>query len=634
MEYKEKEEIREDKGYLVVEKTPGGIPRILYADGKACAMTGLSWEELSQTDPGKVTAGLLVTPVELNGGHELWVLDSAVHRRERKARLEQMNMALEEALRAAEAASQAKSNFLSNMSHDIRTPMNAITGMTAIGLSHIDEKLRVKDCLMKIQTASTHLMSLVNDVLDMSRIDSGRMSLNEEEFSLADLVHDIAVIVRPQAGQKNQKLQIEIGDICEEELLGDPLRLRQIMVNIINNAVKYTGEGGAIRVFFGERPVEEESQAQPGQSRVWLDFVCEDNGIGMSEEFLRKIFVPFERERNTTTGKVEGTGLGMAIVKKLTERMGGRIRIESEEGKGSRFTLEIPFEAVVKEQEAGLSAGEAVLVAESDGQRAGQIVTCLKAGGLKPVHRRSGLDTVTWITEAQYEHRMPCAMLLGEELSDLPVLEVASHVRQLAGKDFPILLVSGEDWPQLEYRAVRAGINAFVPCPLFKSRLLRTLAEWTVGRQDGGSEFTDMSGDYGGFCVLLAEDNELNQEIAVELLSLTGLQVEVAGNGAEAVRIFEQSPQGHFDLIFMDIQMPVMDGYEATRRIRQMNRQDAEDICIIAMTANAFVEDIRLSREAGMNEHFSKPIDLDRLQDVLKRHLKKGAEQSQDKSRE
>lgn len=530
------------------------------------------------------------------------------------AKLEQINAKLTQALEAAEAANRAKSAFLSNMSHDIRTPMNAILGMASIALSHIDEKARVQDCLLKIQTASTHLMSLVNDVLDMSRIDSGRMTINEEAFSLADLVHDIAVIVRPQAQQKGQNLQIEIGQIDRERLLGDPLRLRQIAVNIIGNAVKYTQEGGEIRVRLQQRSGEKSAS---GEETVWLDFSCEDNGIGMSSEFLEKIFLPFERVRNTTISKIEGTGLGMAIVKNLVEQMGGRIEVESKEGVGSRFVVTLPFAVSGEDKRAVFVAGSTVLIAGNRQDENRQLSEYLVESGLEPVCITAGLEAVTYLTEAQYEGRMPCAMLLGQELADMPSLELAVHVRQLAGSDFPILLVSEEDWAQIEYRAQRAGVNAFVPCPLFKSRLLETLSGLL---QANGKEETDnaVQMDYSKYRALLVEDNELNQEIAVELLSLTGIQVETADNGARALELFASSPEGHFDIIFMDIQMPVMDGYEATRRIRALQRQDAKNVWIVAMTANAFVEDIRLSREAGMNEHCSKPVDPERLTEILR----------------
>lgn len=516
---------------------------------------------------------------------------------------------------AAEEANKAKSRFLSNMSHDIRTPMNAIMGMTSIGLSHIDEKARVHDCLGKIQTAATHLMSLVNDVLDMSRIDSDRLTLNEEPFSLADLIHDISVIVRPQAAQKKQTLKIEIGRIEEEDLIGDPLHLRQILVNIIGNAVKYTQEAGEIEVWFAQRYAEGDSD------RVWLDFYCKDNGMGMSPEFLQKIFVPFERVHSEATSKIEGTGLGMSIVKNLVERMEGQILVESEEGAGSCFTVNLPMIMAPQETTAlHLPEGASVLIAEKRKERAGQMARYLREVGLVSVHQEAGAQAVTWLTQAQYEGHMPCAMLVGEELSDMQVLHLASHVRQLAGKEFPILLVSEADWVQLEYRATRAGINGFVPCPLFKSRLLGTLSK-LLGESGVDDDQAQRELDYSAYRILLVEDIELNQEIAVELLSVTGVQVEVADDGAQAVEKFENSPEGYYDLIFMDIHMPVMDGYEATRRIRGMDRPDAMTVWIVAMTADAFVEDVRQAKESGMNEHISKPVEPSRLQEILYRQF-------------
>lgn len=531
----------------------------------------------------------------------------------RAEELERENAELKQALAAAESANRAKSLFLSNMSHDIRTPMNAIVGMTAIGLSHIDEKARVQDCLEKIRTASSHLMSLVNDVLDMSRIDSGRMVINEERFSLADLVHDIAVIVRPQAAQKKQELTFEIGQIEEENLAGDALRLRQILVNIIGNAVKYTQEGGSILVRFAQRPAEE--------GRVWLDFLCEDNGMGMSEEFLKRIFLPFERVHSGAVDQIEGTGLGMSIVKNLVDSMDGQIAVQSREGEGSRFTVALPLPVSRQERKAALPAGAAVLVAEALDGRARQMEECLRESGLMPVRFGSGMEAVTYLTEARYENRMPCAMLLGQELSDMHSLDAATHVRQLAGRDFPILLVSEGDWAQMEYRASRAGVSAFVPCPLFHSRLINTLAGFLCGAAEDAGAAGDRDADYSAYRVLLVEDNELNLEIASELLGMTGVQVETAGNGQQALERFMASPENYYDIIFMDIQMPVMDGYEAVRRIRSLGRSDAWTVWIVAMTANAFVEDVRLSREAGMNEHVSKPVDLERLQDVLRRRL-------------
>ena len=539
--------------------------------------------------------------------------------------LEQRIAGLEAALRMAEEANQAKSQFLSNMSHDIRTPMNAIAGMTAIALSHIDEKARVQDCLQKIQTASSHLMSLINDVLDMSRIDSGRLVLSEDHFNLADLVHDVAVIARPQARAKNQQLRLEIGRIQEEGLVGDPLRLRQIMVNIISNAVKYTQEEGCIRVVLSQRPGSEERT-------VWLDFVCEDNGIGMSEAFLQRIFLPFERVKSAAVSHIEGTGLGMSIVKSLVDQMGGTISVESKEGEGSRFTVALPFPAAPAEHWNALPKGQTVLVAEADDALAAQLEDCLRDGGLVPVRKTAGLEAVAWLTEARCENRMPCAMVLGQELADMPALEAASHVRQQAGREFPILLVSEEDWAPMEYRAARAGVSVFVPCPIFPSRLLGAISKLISGGQEEDGAESRREADYSASWVLLVEDNELNQEIAIELLGMTGVQVETADDGAQALEKFQAAPEGWYDLIFMDVQMPVMDGYEATRRIRALPRPDAQSVWIVAMTANAFMEDVRLSQGAGMDGHVSKPVDLARLQDVLSRLLprKRGQEQTEE----
>lgn len=605
----------EEKGYLVTEQKKES--RVIYADETACALTGLTKKELVSSDPEKAAMGLETVRIPLDEAHTLWILETFHRKEQRAAEKERNREELQKALEAAEEANRAKSSFLSNMSHDIRTPMNAIIGMTSIGLSHIDEKVRVQDCLLKIKTASAHLMSLVNDVLDMSRIDSGRMTLNSEEFSIADLIHDITVIMRPQAVLKKQKLDFDITDIHEEHLLGDSLRLRQILVNIIGNAVKYTRDKGSIKVSFSQFRKEGGEEAD----RVWLRFVCEDNGLGMSAEFLERIFVPFERVKNSTIGKIEGTGLGMSIVKNLVDSMGGEITVESEEEKGSRFTVLLPIKTAPQKNAAAVfPEGTGILVAESSEDRYAVIAGYLNDGGIETIHMTNGTDSVTWLTERLYEDNMPCAMLLGQSLSDMSVLELAAHVRQLAGHDFPIILVSEEDWARIEYSATRAGVNAFVPCPLFKSRLLDTVFGLISG--GSGDNHNGEAVDYSKYRILLVEDVEINQEIVLEMLSLTGVQAEVANNGAEAVKMFEDSPEGYYDLIFMDIQMPVMDGYEAARRIRALPRSDAENVWIAAMTANAFVEDIRLAKEAGMNEHCSKPIDPDRLQEILKNRFK------------
>ena len=361
MESIENSNQKEKKGYLVIEQNQNQQPYILFADREACTITGLTQKELYSVNPEQITKNLHITRSPFDERHELWILDTIHHLPSQLEELERVNTELKDALKEAQEINQAKSSFLSNMSHDIRTPMNAIMGMTTIGLSHIDEKPRVQDCLLKIKTTSTHLMSLVNDVLDMSRIDSGRLSLNEEAFSLADLIHDIAVIVRPQAAQKNHNLQIEIGKIYEENLLGDPLRLRQILVNIIGNAIKYTLNNGNIDIRFEQHLAEEANHPM-----IWFDFLCKDSGIGMSEEFLKRIFLPFERVNNRITNKIEGTGLGMSIVKNLVDRMGGQITITSKEGAGSCFSVHIPIAiSTQSHKEQKLPFEQTVLLVES-----------------------------------------------------------------------------------------------------------------------------------------------------------------------------------------------------------------------------------------------------------------------------
>jgi signal transduction histidine kinase/CheY-like chemotaxis protein len=607
------QESKNQKGYLVVETCgPDGRGRVRYADVAASALTGLSAAELVGADAERAAAGLERTVTPLDAEHALWILETAADAK--CTEQNRMEQALTKALRDAQAANAAKSAFLSNMSHDIRTPMNAILGMTNIALSHIDEKARVQDCLQKIHSASDHLMSLVNDVLDMSRIDSGRMTINEEPFSLADLLHDIVLLVRPLAAERRHTFHVDVQDIRCERLMGDPLHLRQIYVNLLNNSIKYTPEGGKIELSLSELP-------GPDVQSITLRFVCRDNGIGMEKKSLDRLFLPFERMQNTTASKIEGTGLGLAITKQLTDLMHGTIQVDTAPGKGSCFTVDIPLPCVAgAEVQPPLPRGQTVLVAESNAAYAAQIAQYLREGGCEPVVVDSGEATVTWLTTAQYEGRMPCALIMGTELSDLPALEVTAHVRQITSRNFPILLVSEQNWGQLEYQATRAGVNAFVPCPLFRSRLWNALSALTQQKTLPAQEAASAQ-EYRNMHILLVEDNELNQEISAELLSSLGVQVELASDGAEAVRRFTASPVGYYDLIFMDIQMPVMDGYEATRLIRSADRADAQSVWIVAMTANAFLEDIKRSRAAGMNEHCAKPVDIERIEEILRERL-------------
>lgn len=594
------EERRIYRDYLLT-RGEGPDRRITYASPEICGILGLSADDLVGKAPDAVLGGRTVSEAPLPDGQSILVLESNTLTDE----LRQVNFDLQQALQAAEAANEAKSSFLSNMSHDIRTPMNAIIGMTNIALNHSDEKRRVLDCLKKIQTASNHLLSLINDVLDMSRIDSGKATITEEEFSLADLVHDLNLLLRPQAEAKGHTLTLDVAGLLQEELIGDVLYLRQIFVNIIGNAIKYTPDGGLIQVSFSSRPGDKPRQ-------ILLDFSCRDNGIGMSPEFLQRVFLPFERAQNTTLGKVEGTGLGMAITKSLVEQMGGVIHVESALGQGSLFTVSLPLSVGTSTENTAALNGKTVLVVQPGEAHAAFIRDCLTQSGAQAVILPSGTEAVTWLTQAQVEGGAPYAVLLGSAIDEAVVLDLAGHLRGQLGGEVPILLLSERDWGPMEYAAHRAGITDFIPCPLFRGRLLRALCGSSA--QTAGGE----QNDFSDLHILLAEDNPLNREIALELIGDTGAHIDTAEDGQQALDAFAASSEGFYDLILMDIQMPVMDGCEATRRIRALDRSDAKAVLIAAMTANAFAEDVQKTREAGMNEHLSKPIDFKYVEELLR----------------
>ncbi len=594
--------------YLITE-SHDGRQQVQYASREACRLLNMTADQLAGTGVEDLPEGRLLGQIPMPDGRELLVFAEEEDKPILDS-LRQVNYELEQALEAANAANQAKSSFLSNMSHDIRTPMNAIMGMTTIAQNHLDEKNRVKDCLDKIQTASAHLLSLINDVLDMSRIDSGKVTITEENFSLADLVHDLMVLLRPLAESKGHKLLVDVEEIRQESLMGDALYLRQIFVNIIGNAVKYTSNGGTIQVRFSQRIGQDPMQTV-------LEFTCKDNGIGMSREFVQRIFLPFERAGNTTASQVEGTGLGMTITRSLVEQMGGSIQVESELGKGSTFTVSLPLSVSTLQESGTPLSGRTILVVEADPGQTELIQRYVAEAGGAPVCVDSDTRAIRWITQAQFEERIPDIVLLGGHMSEGAVLDLAAYLRGQLGEGVPIFLVSEQDWSHMEYAGRRAGITGFVPCPLFRGRLLQALCEQENGGSDGGEDIR-----FEGMHILLAEDNDLNREIAMELIGETGAQVDPAENGQAALEKFRDSVPGYYDLVLMDIQMPVMDGYEAVRQIRALDREDAGTVCIAAMTANAFVEDVKKSRAAGMNEHLSKPVDVDSVKDLMHRCYK------------
>lgn len=526
--------------------------------------------------------------------------------------------ALMDAYEAARQANSAKSDFLSRMSHDIRTPINAIIGMTAIAGTHLDDTERVADCLSKINVSSGHLLSLINEVLDMSKIESGKVDLNEEEFNLSDLVDALISMVRPQIKAKNQNLKVCIRNVTHEKVIGDKLRIQQSFLNLASNAVKYTPEGGNIKIGISEISREKDRAGR-------YEFVFEDDGIGMSPEFVKHIFEPFSRASDSRISKIHGTGLGLAITDNLVRMMNGDIKVESELGKGSRFTVTISLklqdtEDISCEAFSGLS----VLVADDEETTRENALRILNELGMKGECVSDGESAVKKVAARHSSGENYFAALVDWKMPGMDGISVTKEIRRQIGHEVPIVIISASDWSDIELEARAAGADAFVSKPLFTSKLARLFREMISGGEKSGGE-NDMNdlknADFTGKRILLAEDNELNTEIAVELLEMTGLTVECAENGRKAVDKFAASELGYYDLVFMDIQMPIMNGNEAARAIRALNRRDAKGVPIVAMTANAFNDDVQASMNAGMNEHISKPLDLKVLVKTLGKWL-------------
>ena len=525
--------------------------------------------------------------------------------------LEEENRVLKTRLEESLSANHAKDAFLSSMSHDISTPMNAIIGMTALAGKHIDEKDRVVDALSKIETASDHLLSLINEVLDMSRINSGVSVLSEEAFSLSDLLHETLTIVKPLMEKKGHAFHTELGSILCEDLFGDTLRLRQIFVNIISNAAKYTPAGGQIDVSISE---------ELSGDLCTLSFACRDNGIGMSKDFIARIFTPFERASTSTVSGIEGTGLGMSIVKRLIDMMHGTIGIESEEGKGTAVSIRIPLQVREAPAPSYRLNGTRLMIIEGDEELRDLYKTYLTDAGAEAVFAMSAQEAVSLFSDAEFSGSGYDAVLIGRSTGDSgSIFDIAGYLHK-SHPQLPIVLVSEHNWETIEYQAGRSGISHFIPLPFFRKSLLRSLGTVLDSSAAEGTA-SSASIDLTGRNILLVEDNLINMEIASEILASTNAGITRAGNGQEALEAFEASVEGFFDLILMDIQMPVMDGYTATKRIRSLDRKDAGTVIILAMTANAFAEDIANARSAGMNGHLAKPIDIARLMTMLRQYL-------------
>ena len=529
---------------------------------------------------------------------------------------EQQRQALQSALDSANAANEAKSQFLSNMSHDIRTPMNAIVGMTAIATAHLDERERVMECLEKITLSSKHLLSLINDVLDMSKIESGKFSLRNEPFNLAELIADVTALVKPQADAKQLHLNVQLTAVKDEKIIGDSLRVRQICINVLSNAVKYTPEGGSIDV----RVRQEPSMRRGYQNYI---FRCEDTGIGMDEEFLQKLFQPFERSADSADSKAVGTGLGMAIARNIVELMNGDIQVESKPGEGSVFTVTLPFkmQEIQYKEIPGEWNGVRSLIVDDDLQTCRDGAELLNNMGLRADFADSGENAVRYVMQSKAEKDPVQLVIVDWKMPGMDGLEVTRRIRAEVGKKIPLIILTAYDWAEIEEEAMDAGVTTFLSKPLYYSKFCYLLSRLNEDPEQEEQQYIGEVSDYTGKRILLVEDNDLNREISRTLIEEMGVQIDEAVDGEEAVRKVSESEESYYDMILMDIQMPKMNGYEATKVIRAMDRRDAGQIPVIAMTANAFEEDVRTALRSGMNEHFAKPIDVQALERLLHKYL-------------
>ena len=500
------------------------------------------------------------------------------------------------------------------MSHDIRTPMNAIVGMTAIATAHIDDPQQVRNCLKKITLSSKHLLGLINDVLDMSKIESGKMTLNVELVSLREVMDSIVSIVQPQVKAKNQKFNISIYNITSENVHCDSVRLNQILLNLLSNAIKFTPEGGSIELTLHE----EESPKDGDYVRIRIH--VKDSGIGMSEEFQAHIFESFAREDNKRVHRTEGTGLGMAITKYIVDAMGGEISVFSQQGVGTEFQVVLDLERAEEQLEDMILPDWNMLVVDDDQQLCESTVESLKSIGIRAEWVLDGESAVRTVTQHHKRHADYHVILLDWKLPDMDGIQTARELRAQLGDDVPILLMSAYDWTEIEDEARAAGISGFLMKPLFRSTLFFGLRPYVDEAEPQPAKEVSGTPVFTGKRILVAEDNELNWEIAYELLQDLGLELEWAENGQVCLDMFRQSAPGYYDAILMDIRMPKMNGYEATDAIRATDRSDAS-LPIIAMTADAYSEDIQRCLDHGMNAHVAKPIDIKEVARILKRHL-------------
>lgn len=530
--------------------------------------------------------------------------------------LKRQQKILQDALLVAQKANDAKRDFLSRMSHEIRTPMNAIIGMSAIAFNYLDDKKRTADCLSKITFSSKHLLMLLNDVLDMSKIENGKLNIRQKLFDLKNLVTSLADINYGLATAKGLAFEIVISGFKDELLLGDSMRVNQILLNLLSNAIKFTPKGGSVRL--------EIRMLRSASDKIWLRFIVKDSGIGMKKEFLEHLYEPFEQADNGIARKYGGTGLGMAITKNLVAIMDGTIEVESQEGAGTTFMVDLPFGVSKVDKKTAADMEEMrVLVVDDDNDTCEHAAVLLKGMGVNVDWALNGFEAIEKVRSAcEDDGRCYDVCFIDWCMPELDGIETARRMRRYVGPDVLIIIISAYDWSGIEEQAKAAGVNAFIAKPFFASNLYNTLL--TVSRKPelGFSAVGNKETyDFGGKKVLLVEDNELNMEIASELLKFVNLQVEHAENGKVAVDIFRNSKEKEYALIFMDIQMPLMNGYDAARCIRSSEHPAAGTIPIIAMTANAFIDDVQAAFDAGMNGHLAKPIDVEALYKTIARYI-------------
>ncbi|MCM1102140.1 MAG: response regulator [Clostridium sp.] len=584
----------------------------IYIITAAVAVALLAAYLLLPETAGRVLGVICIVAAAIQPG--IWL----IYRRRQKEIMERQKELLLVEVERADAANAAKSNFLANMSHDIRTPLNGIIGMTAIAGTHPEDAEKVTECLGKISGAGKHLLSLINDILDFSKIESGKLDLAEEKFNLPDLMDNLINMVDSTVKDHGHELNVEVNRLTHEDVVGDSLRIQQVFMNLVGNALKYTPDGGRIEVRMSELP---DSNDRIGHYK----FVCEDNGYGMDKEIVERLFQPFERAEDQRVHHIQGSGLGMVITKNIISMMDGDIQVESELDRGSKFTVTFKLKLqdkveAVSEEFAGLS----VLVTDDEQEVCESVCAALEKLGMKCDYVTGGEAALERLRKAHESGAGYNICLIDRKMPHPDGIETIRAIRDVENYDDTILILAAYDWTEVEAEARLAGADGFVSKPLFKSRLVTAFRNILSGKgQEVQDDSMEILGEknFPGKRVLLVEDNELNREIATEILKMTGVSVEVAVDGKEALDKVEQSEFGYYDMILMDVQMPVMNGYEATAAIRALDRQDAGTVPIIAMTANAFAEDIAMAKKMGMNQHVAKPIELPKLIGIMEHWL-------------